>query len=155
MVGMIGLNATDTSMALTEPQRAKLEAVILAYLKSAQAGRFERAASAFQEEAQLVEGSNSIPAGNGGDALLSKAWRFAPATFRRHLLAPILAYLSAQGGRFALTAAAFTEATKLRGGEEAFLGSSGGTLRTWTLRMPLTPRNTTFFNSWSWKFFSR
>lgn len=94
---------------LTEPQRTALEAAILAYL-TAQGERLARTAAAFLVEAQLQK-EKAVQTSVGG-AVLQKAW--APPDETR-LEEAVLGYLTAQGERYARTAAALAAETQHRG----------------------------------------
>jgi len=107
-------------MALTQTQQTALEAAILAYV-TAQGERLARSTAAFLEEAQF-RGGKTVQTGVGG-AVLKKAWAPREET---GLEAAILAYLMAQGERYARTAAAFTEEAQQRNQEGSSTGSSGG-----------------------------
>jgi len=104
-------------MALTHAQRTGLEAAILAYL-TAEGGRFARTVAAFKEEAQQGGSGSAEDALVVDGSVLEKAWKIFISKEPQvtGLEAAILAYLAAEGGRFARTVAAFKEEAQVLGG---------------------------------------
>ena len=103
-------------MVLTHAQRTGLEAAILAYL-TAEGGRFARTVAAFKEEAQQGGSGSAEDALVVDGAVLEKAWKIFISKEPQvtGLDVAILAYLTAEGGRFARTVAAFKEESHVPG----------------------------------------